>query len=77
MPVTATWARPRDAAAVSSAIALFPSRLNQPPLLLYAFAGDKYRECWLNGRPMLFNYPFEPAWPDGGVKWMLRASYRI
>lgn len=35
------------------------------------FAGDKYYECSLNGRRMLFNYPFEPAWPDSGVEWML------
>lgn len=34
-------------------------------------AGDKYYECSLNGRRMLFNYPFEPAWPDSGVEWML------
>lgn len=51
------------------------TRTREESLLLYAFAGDKYYECSLNDRPMLFNYPFEPAWSDGGVKWMLRASY--
>lgn len=36
-----------------------------------SLAGDKYYERSLNGRRMLFNYPFESAWLDSGVEWML------